>query len=248
MSGTLLFSGTDLASLVDVVEDLSDFWSGADSRGDLPTYAGTSGATAIRRPTDVKVRSAQVSMTDGATLAATEDKVNALKAVLRPGQSQTVTRRKVTSAGNLDVTQTAIVRSAIEERWLSPTTCTLIFAVETLDGPWYAASESIAGAGTVTVKGDTSTRAIAATLSAGAVNPVVTNTTNGYTFRYVGTVPTGGVSVDVKARKATKVSDSSDVSSALKWSKDAPFQLDPGSQTITVSAGTVSFTYLPAYV
>lgn len=247
MSGTLLFSGIDLATLVDVVEDLSDFWSGADPRGDLPTYAGTSGATAIRRPTDTKVRSAQVSMTDGATLAATEDKIDALKAVLRPGQSQTVTRRKVTSAGNLDTTQTAIVRPAIEERWLSPTACTLIFAVETLDGAWYGASESIAAAGSVTIKGDTSTRSITATLSAGAANPVVTNS-NGYTFRYVGTVPTGGVSVDVKARKATKVSDSSDVSSALKWSKDAPFQLDPGSQTITVSAGTVSFTYLPAYV
>jgi hypothetical protein len=248
MSGTLLFSGTDIATLVDVVEDLSDFWSGADSRGDLPTYAGTSGATATRRPTDSKVRTGQVTITDGATLAATEDRVAALKAVLRPGQSQTVTRRKVTGTGNLDTTQTAIVRPAIEERWLSDTTCTLIFAVETVDGPWYGASQSIGAAGTVTVKGDVPTRSITATLSAGAANPVVTNTTNGYNFRYVGTVPTGGVTVDVRARKATKVSDSSDVSSSLKWSKDAPFQLDPGSQTITVSAGSVSFTYLPAYV
>lgn len=246
MSGTLLFSGTDLASLVDVVEDLSDFWTGADSRGDLSMSAGASGATASSRPVDSKVRTAQVTMADAATLAATEDKIAALKAVLRPGRPQTVTRRKVTGAGNLDTTQTAIVRPAIEERWLTATGCTLLIAVETLDGPWYGASESIAAAGTVTVKGDLSTRSITATLSAGAVNPVITNT-NGYTFRYVGTVPAGGVTVDVKARKATKVSDSSDVSSALKWSKDAPFQLDPGSQAITVSAGTVSFTYLPAY-
>jgi hypothetical protein len=248
MSGTLLFSGVDIATLADVVEDLSEFWSGADSRGDLPTYAGVSGATAVRRPTDTKVRSGQVTMTDGADLAETEDKVAAFKAALFPGKAQTVTRRKVTGSGNLDTTQTAIVRPAIEERWLSDTTCTLIFAVETLDGPWYGSSQSIGAAGTTTVLGDTSTRSITATLSAGAVNPVVTNTSNGYTFRYVGTVPTGGVTVDVKARKATKVSDSSDVSSSLKWSKDAPFQLDPGSQTITVSAGTVSFTYLPAYV
>jgi hypothetical protein len=247
MSGTLLFSGTDLATLVDVVEDLSDFWSGSDPRGELPTYAGTSGAVAVRRPTDAKVRSGQVSITDEATLAATEDRVATFKAALKPGQAQTVTRRKVTGTGNLDTTQTGIVRPAIEERWLSETTCTLIFAVETLDGPWYGPSESIAAAGTVTVKGDVSTRSITATLAAGAADPVVTNTTNGYTFRFVGTVPTGGVTVDVKARKATKVSDSSDVSSSLKWSKDGPFQLDPGSQTITVSAGTVSFTYLPAY-
>jgi hypothetical protein len=244
MSGTLLFSGTDIASLVDIVEDLSDFWTGADVRGDLATYAGTSGATVIRRPIDTKVRSGQATVI-AATLAATEDRVNALKAVLRPGRSQTVTRRKVTGSGNLDTAQTAIVRPAIEERWLSDTACTLIFAVETLDGPWYGSSVSIAAAGTVTVTGDSSTRAITATLSAGAANPVVTNTTNGYTFRYVGTVPSGGVVVDVRAR--TAMNGSTNVSSALKWSKDAPFQLDPGSQTITVSAGTVSFTYLPAY-
>ena len=49
----------------------------------------------------------------------------------------------------------------------------------------------------------------------------------------------------VLARKATGTAG--DLSSALKWSKDDPFQLDPGSQTLTVSAGTASFTYLPAY-
>jgi hypothetical protein len=245
--GTLLFSGTDLASLCDVVEDLSDFWATSDPRGDLPVYNGVPGATATRRPIAEKVRTAQVSMTDGATLAATEDKIATLKAGLRLNRSQTVTRRKIVGAGNLDTTQTAIVRSA-EERWLNETTCTLLIAVETIDGPWFGASESIAAVGTVTIKGDSPTRAITATLSAGAVNPVVTNTTNGYTFRYVGTVPAGGVTVDIRTRKATKVSDSSDVSSALKWSKSDPFQLDPGSQTLTISTGTASFTYLPAYV
>ena len=73
----------------------------------------------------------------------------------------------------------------------------------------------------------------------------MTNATNGYTFRYVGTVPSGGVVVDVVNR--TAMNGSTNVSSALKWSKDDPFQLDPGSQTLTVSAGTVSFTYYPAY-
>lgn len=242
--GTLLFSGTDLASVC-AVEDLSDFWTAADWRGELPAYSGVSGATYTRRPVSSKIRTGQVKVS-ASTLAAAEDAVAAVKAVLKVGQSQTVTRRKVTGSGNLDTTQTAVAH-APEERWSGPT-CRLILSVETLDGPWYGSSQSIGAAGTVTVVGEASTRAITATLAAGAANPVVTNTTNGYTFRYVGTVPTGGVTVDVRARKATKVSDSSDVSSALKWSKDAPFQLDPGSQTITVSAGTVSFTYLPAYV
>jgi hypothetical protein len=243
MTGTLLLSGTDLASVADVVEDLSEFWSSSDSRGDLPTYAGVPGATAVRRPVSSKMATAQVSFTDGATLAATEDAVAACKAVLRPGQPQTGTRRKVTGAGSLDVTQTVIVRT-VEERWLSETACTLLIGVELADGAWYGASEPIAAAGSVTVKGDLPTSRITATLSAGAADPVVSNS-NGYTFRYVGTVPAGDVVVDVAAR--TAMAGSTDVSSSLKWSKDAPFQLDPGAQTITVSAGTVSFTYSPAY-
>jgi hypothetical protein len=60
-------------------------------------------------------------------------------------------------------------------------------------------------------------------------------------------VPTGGVTVDVETRRATKVSDSSDVSSALRWAKAVPFQLDAGSNVITVSSGTCALSYYPAY-
>lgn len=241
--GTLLFSGTDLASVC-IVEDLSEFWSSAGFRGDLPVRAGVSGATAQRRPVSAQMRSGQVSVTDDA-LAATEDAVAAVKAILRIGRSQVATRRKVTGAGNLDTTQNVIVHGAAE-RWQGDGACTLILSVETLDGPWYGLSESIAAVGAVSIVGDSPTRAITATLSAGAVNPVVTNM-NGYTFRYVGTVPAGGVLVDVRARTATGITGSVNLTSALKWSKDDPFQLDPGAQTLTVSAGTASFTYLPAY-
>lgn len=240
--GTLLFSGTDVASLC-IIEDLSDFWSSSDVRGDLPEYAGTPGSTAQRRPVASKVRTGTVSVV-GDTLAATEEGVAALKAVLKINRSQTATRRKVTGSGNLDTTQTVITRGA-EERWQGNGLCTLILSVETIDGPWYGSSVAIAAAGTATVQGDSPTHRITATLSAGAASPVVTNATNGYTFRYVGTVPSGGVVVDVVNR--TAMNGSTNVSSALKWSKDDPFQLDPGSQTLTVSAGTVSFTYYPAY-
>jgi hypothetical protein len=242
-TGTLLLSGTDLATVC-LVEDLSDLWSSGDLRGDLPVYAGVPGATAARRPVASRVAPGQATVF-GDTLAATEDGVAAVKALLKIGQAQTATRRKITGAGNLDATQTVIMHGPAE-RWLSPTACTLILSVELCDGPWYGASESIAAVGAVTVEGDSPTRKITATLSAGAVDPVITNT-NGYTFRYVGTVPTGGVLVDVRTRKATAITGGADLSSALKWSKDDPFQLDPGSQTLTTSAGTASFTYLPAY-
>lgn len=245
MIGTLLFGGTDLASAC-TIQDLSEFWSSADVRGDLPVYAGVPGASATRRPVAAQLRTAQVAVR-GASGAGTEAAVAAVKALVKPGIAQTVTRRKLTTAGLLDATQTAITHG-VAERWVTAYLCQLLIPVETLDGPWLGASQAIGAAGTVTIVGDSPTRAITATLSAGAASPVVANSTNGYSFRYVGTVPTGGVTVDMRTRRATKVSDSSDVSSALKWSKDDPFQLDPGSQTITVSAGSVSFTYLPAYV
>jgi hypothetical protein len=244
-TGTLLFSGTDLATVC-IVEDLSDFWSTSDLRGDLPTSAGVPGAAPLRRPVASKVRSGTVTTPETTTLADTEDAVATIKALLRINRAQVATRRKITGSGNLDTTQTVIVRGA-EERWTGNVSCTLILSVETCDGPWYGASQSIAAVGPVTIKGDSPTRKITATLSAGAVDPVVSNT-NGYSFRFVGTVPAGGVLVDVLARTATGITGSVPLSSALKWSKDDPFQLDPGAQTLAVSAGTASFTYYPAYV
>lgn len=242
-TGALLFSGTDLASVC-IVEDLSDFWSSSDVRGDLPVYAGASGATAQRRPVASKLCSGQVSVVDD-TLAAIEDGVAAVKALLREGIPQTVTRRKVTGAGNLDVTQTAIVRTAAE-RWQGSGACTLLLGVELCDGLWYGSSTVIATVGAVTIKGDLPTRRVTATIAAGAVNPVVTNT-NGYTFRYIGTIPAGGLLVDVATRRAAGITGSVDLSANLRWSKDAPFQLDPGANTLTISTGSASFTYLPAY-
>lgn len=245
MSGSLLFSGIDLATVCDV-EDLSDFWSSSDVRGDLPVYAGAPGAGPLRRPISSKVCSGQVTV-GGDSLADVEDAVADVKALLKQNQAQTITRRKVTGTGNLDTTQTGITRTAAE-RWHGKSGCTLLISVELLDGVWLGASEAIAAVGAVTVKGDAPTVAITATLSAGAVDPIVGNSDNGYTFRYVGTVPAGGVLVDVRNRTATAITGSVDVSSSLRWSKADPFQLDPGGQTLTTTAGTVSFTYLPAYL
>lgn len=113
---------------------------------------------------------------------------------------------------------------------------------------WYpATATSIAdAAGTQSIAGDVRTHKIVATLSAGAVDPVVTNG-NGYTFRYIGTVPAGDLEVDVLTRRATGITGSVDLSANLRWSKGDPFQLDPGDNVITVSAGTCALDYYPAY-
>jgi hypothetical protein len=243
-TGTLLFSGTDLASLC-IVEDLSDFWSSSEPRGDQPVYPGISGSLALQMPTSSKIASGQVTVTAD-TLADTEDAVAGVKALLAAGIPQTVTRRKITGTGNLDATQTGIARS-VEERWQGPGACTLLIAVELTDGKWYGASLNIASAaGTQAIAGDVRTTRMTLTLAAGAARTVA-NTTNGHQFTFGATVPTGGVLVDVEARTATAITGGTDMSASLSWPKVHPFRLDPGANVITVSAGSASIDYQPAY-
>lgn len=241
----LLFSGVDLAT-VGSVEDLADFWSSADLQGDLVTYPGEDGAIAPPRQVPAQSRTAELTVF-GDDLADTEAAVAAAKTLLRLGEQQILTRRKTTPAGNLDTTQRAVTRS-IAERWLAPTACALLVTVETLDGAWYGVPVTLAAvAGTHNVAGDLRTTAIAVTLAAGAVNPQITNSTNGYGFRWAGTVPAGGLLVDVRARTATAVTGGVNHSAALTWGKPQLLQLSPGSNTLTVSSGTASLTYRPAW-
>jgi len=244
-TGTLLLAGTDLASLC-IVEDLSDFWSSSDLRGDLPTAPGADGAVAISRPISSKVASGQVTVAD-VSVAAIEDGVAAVKALLRENVSQTLTRRKVTGAGNLDATQTGIVRN-VAERWIGGNACTLLFSAELVDGLWYGSSVSMPTvAGTSTVLGDTGTHKILVTLAAGPARTVASST-NGYYFQFHTTVPTGGVLVDVEARTATAITGGADMSANLSWPKVYPFRLEAGSNTLALDAGSASLTYQPAYL
>jgi hypothetical protein len=244
--GTLLFGATDLASLC-IVEDLSDFWSSSGLRGDLSTSPGIDGAEGTPRPRDTKVCSGQVTVADGDTLADLEDGVAAVKALLRPNVSQVVTRRKVTGAGNLDATQNVIVRGA-EERWQGAAACTLLLSVELLDGIWYGDAVAIAdAAGVHTIGGDASTHRMTLTLAAGAAR-TITNTTNGHAFTFGTTVPAGGVLVDVEAQTATAITGGADMSRYLSWLKTYPMRLEAGGNTLTVSAGTASISYQPAYL
>lgn len=245
MIGTLLFSGDDLASVA-TVQDLSEFWSSADLRGELTAYPGVSGAVPLQRPVAAQVRTAQVTVR-GASASATEAAVAAVKALVKPNIAQTVTRRRLTSAGFLDATQTAITRS-IAERWVTSTLCQLLIPVETVDGVWYGSSVSIASvAGTQTIDGDVPTSKIMLTLDAGAAR-TVSNQTNGFLVQFMTTVPTGGVLIDVEARTATANTGGTDMSRYLQWPKVHPLQLNPGDNTIAIDAGTASLTYQPAYL
>lgn len=249
-SSAVKVDGTDLAvagvqllwegSLFDAYEDTFDEVS-------YPGFDQSDASEGFARPTTWSVR----YRVTGSDLDDTWAKIRALRRRTKPGKKVQLTRYMVGGESNTLVSLLTYGRRIGDTiAWPDENDQQAIVATDfRLLGFWYpsAATSISSAAGTQSIAGDRPTRKMTATLSAGAANPVVTNSTNGYTFRYVGTVPTGGVAVDIEARRATKVSDSSDVSSALKWSKAAPFQLDAGSNTITVSAGTCALSYYPAY-
>jgi hypothetical protein len=250
-ASTYLVDGTDLqVSGVELLHDGSGLWSGIAENIGVATSAGANGGRITGGVLPPFTHSTMFEVT-AANAQAVWAAVVALRRRCKPGRTVTLTRRMPDPDGtdaNTDATTTGRMQGDPRVAWIEKNNRAQV-DIDWLitGGPWYGASESIAAVGAVTVKGDSPTRKITATLSGGAANPVVSNT-NGYSFRYVGTVPTGGVLVDVLARTATGITGSVPLTANLRWAKDDPFQLDPGAQTLAVSAGTASFTYYPAYV
>jgi hypothetical protein len=252
-ASTYLVDGVDLqASGVDLLHDGSGLWSGIAETISVATAAGADGGMITGGVLPTRTHSTMFEVT-AADAQAVWASVVALRRRCKPRRTITLTRRMPDPDGtdaNTDHTTTGRMQGDPRVAWIEKNNRAQVDIDWLISGgPWFGASEAIAAVGAVTVKGDLPTRAITATLAAGAVDPVVTNTStgNGYSFRYIGTVPAGGVLVDVRTRKATGITGSVDLSLNLRWSKDDPFQLDPGAQTLTISSGSASFTYLPAY-
>lgn len=247
-AGAYLVDGADLANAdAKLTHDGSGLWAGLSEEIGLASSAGKHGAQITGGSVRPFTHSVMYKIT-GTTYEATLAAIEAFRRRCKPGQTVTLTRTMPDPDGtDANVSHTATARRVTDRpNWIAKTVAALDTDFELVDGPWFGASVAIPAVGTHTIKGGYPTTAITATLSAGAVNPVVTNTTNGYSFRYVGTVPVGGVVVDVRAR--TAYAGVTNVSSALRWGKADLLQLDPGAQTLTVSSGTASFTYLPAYL
>lgn len=250
-STTVKVDGTDLTttgvvvtwegSLFDAIEDIFDTVSypGSDSSDTTEGFM---------RPATWTVR----CRVTGSDLDDAWAKIRAHRRRTKPGKKVQLTRYMVNGESNTAVSLLAYGRRLGDTiSWNDKNDAQAVVGTDfTLLSVWHPSSATTisSAAGTQSIAGDRPTRKMTATLSAAASNPIVANTTNGYSFRYVGTVPTGGVLVDVVTRRATKVSDSSDVSSALRWAKAVPFQLDAGSNVITVSSGTCAIDYYPAYV
>lgn len=173
----------------------------------------------------------------------------ALRRRCKPGRTVTLTRRMPDPDGtpaNTSLTTTA--RRQTDRLTWRGEMIALLDIDWLITEPWHGASVNIAsGAGTHTILGDIRTNRMTITLAAGAARTIA-NQTNGYSFVYLGTVPAGGVLVDVEARTATAITGGADMSSALFWSKSDLLRLETGDNVLATDASSFSVSYQPAYL
>jgi hypothetical protein len=249
-----LADGVDLAADgVELTHEGSGLWAPVGESLFVNTYPGVDGGdidggvfSPFTLPTMYRV-----SGTDATDVWA---KVVAFLRRCKPGRTVTLARQMPDPDGtdaNVGHTATARRQGPPRVQWLDRNVKALVdvdWAIA--DGIWYGAAVAIAdAAGAHTIDGDASTHRMTLTLAAGAAR-TITNTTagNGHSFDFITAVPTGGVLVDVEACTATAITGGADMSKFLRWSKKYPMQLDSGSNILTVSAGSASIDYQPAYL
>lgn len=248
-ASSYLVDGTDLqAAGVALTHDGAGLWDGLSEDVGTMQTPGRDGATITGGAFRPFTHSTMYQVR-GASFDAVWAAVVALRRRCKPGRTITLTRSMPDpdgTAANTAHTTTAR-RQTDRIEWFGRTAAQV--DIDWLvTGPWHGPSTNVASAvGAHTILGDTRTRRMTFTLAAGAAR-TITNTTNGYAFTFATTVPSGGVIVDVEARTATAVTGGADLSRYLQWSKAAPMQLEAGSNTFTVSAGSASIDYQPAYL
>lgn len=240
---SFLVNGTDLevagVRFMEVIEGAHDT---PLSRGDLPVYPGRDGARDVDQPFEASILSLGL-VVNGGTRQGFNDAYRTLRRLVKPGKTVTLTRNLSYTTGAESHTAAAKF-AGLTPAQIAPGVFRMVLKFLILDGVWYGPAETI-GAGTVTVKGDVRTQRMTITLPGGVAGPTVTNSTNGYAFTFSGTLATP---TDIDNETAQAIRGGIDVSDALTWTKTLPFRLEAGSNTITITSGTVSIEYRPAYL
>lgn len=176
--------------------------------------------------------------------------IRALRRRCKPGRTVTLVRQVPDPEGtdtNVDHTTTARRVNAPRVSWEGPDAAVVDIDWLIADTPWHGDAVAIAdAAGTHDIDGDLATHRMEITLPEGPAR-TITNTTNGHWLTFSTGTPVGGTLIDVEAQTATNIISGADVSQYLSWGKTHPMRLNPGSNTLTVSAGTASISYQPAY-
>lgn len=248
-ASTYFVDGVDLQvdGVVELTHDGAGLWAGLTEEVGISTSPGVQGGQidgGVFRP---YMHSTMFNV-HGNGFDEVWAAMRALRRRCKPGQTVTLVRQVPDPEGsdaNVDHTTTAR-RVGSRPSWSGPDDA-VVDIDWWIEEAWFGDAVAIAAAaGTHDIDGDLPTHRMEITLAAGAAR-TVTNTTNGHWFTFSATVPTGGVLIDVEARTATAITGGTDMSAYLSWGKAYPMVLNAGSNTLTVSAGTASISYQPAY-
>lgn len=241
---TVLIDGVDI-SLAGV--RIIEVWDGAHEvpgeRGGPVPYPGRDGATDTDGAFDPYPLRLGLRLEGSSLLTGFNDVHRALKQLCKVGRVVTLTRRLSYSTGQESHTALGRYLSGLGPTLPTPAKGKLMLAFNVLDGVWHGPSATL-GTGAITALGDVRTHRMTITLS-GGTNPQLTNSGTGHSMTYTGSTSTPVV-VDVEAMTATQ--GGADVSANLSWSRAMPFRLNPGSQNVSVSSGSASISYQPAYL
>jgi hypothetical protein len=245
-----LADGTDVAATgVTLTHDGAGLWNGLAENVGLETFPGADGGGIVGGTYPPFIHSTMYTVR-GASFADVWAKIVALRRRCKPGRTVTLMRQMPDPDGtDANTLHTAAARRLTDRPvWIGATAATLDIDWEIVDGVWHGPTTNIASAaGAHTILGDTRTRRMTITLPAGAARTLMNNT-NGFYVQFLATVPAGGVLIDVEARTATAITGGADLSSALAWGKSALMQLEAGSNTLALDAGSASIDYYPAYL
>lgn len=248
-ASTYLVDGVDLeVTGVALTHEGSGLWSGLTESIGVSQFPGVDGGHIDGGTFKPYTYSTMFQIT-ASGFDAVWASIRSLRRRCKPGQSVTLTRQMPDPEGgssNINHTTTAR-RQSDRIAWLGPSAAQVDIDWLIADAPWYAAAVAISSAaGTTTVLGDLPTHRMTITLPAGAAR-TIENTTTEHSLTFGATVPTGGVLIDVEAQAATAITGGADLSASLSWTKAYPMRLNAGSNTLTISAGTASISYQPAY-
>lgn len=244
MTDTILVDGVDVASAARIVKVWEGVHVGAEQRGELLTYPGRDGQVDVDQPFDATVLSLGLIVRGGSgEVTGFNDQYRTLRRLCKPGKTVTLTKQLSYSTGNEEYTATGKLLR-ITPGQLTPADYRAVVEFLNLDGLWYGAPTAI-GTGAVTVAGDVRTQRMTITLTGAGSSKTLTNTTNGWSLTYAGTTASSVV-IDVEAMTATQ--GGVDKSSLLSWTKGMPMRLEPGANTLTISAGAAAISYRPAFL
>lgn len=248
---TLLLDGVDIEALTECVEGPITWpYQGFTQRGELPRFPGVDGALSVSQPYNDDVLPVQFTLRtpacSGVSGDAIRDALRDVRTSCRPDRS--VTLRRLWDDGSYEDALAKFLNITPTRPLKNVMSCLLEFTLLEL---WYGpAVTGVSAAGSQNILGDTRTHRMTFTLASGGPTRTITNETNGYWFTFADNVPSSGVLIDVEARTAVDLSTSppQDISESLSWGKKYPMRFEPGVNVLTVSAGSASYVYQPAYL